>query len=89
MAEIERTLKPLDVEFDLRFYPGYPPMSVNPDHTWVAEVRGAVERGMGFYAPPFRGAGKPGSGLCHRKDRHSHLRLRGGPADGEQYPRPE
>ncbi len=48
MAEIERTLKPLDVEFELKFFPGYPPMSVNPDHRWVAEVRGAVERGMGF-----------------------------------------
>jgi succinyl-diaminopimelate desuccinylase len=48
MAEIERTLKPLDVEFDLKFYPGYPPMSVNPDHEWVMEVREAVKRGMGF-----------------------------------------
>jgi succinyl-diaminopimelate desuccinylase len=48
MAEIERTLKPLDVEFDLKFYPGYPPMSVNPDHEWVTEVRAAVKRGMGF-----------------------------------------
>jgi acetylornithine deacetylase/succinyl-diaminopimelate desuccinylase-like protein len=48
MAEIERTLKPLDVEFDLKFYPGYPPMSVNPDHEWVTEVREAVKRGMGF-----------------------------------------
>ena len=48
MSEIERTLKPLDVEFDLKFYPGYPPMSVNPDHVWVTEVREAVKRGMGF-----------------------------------------
>ena len=48
MAEIERTLKPLDVDFDLKFYPGYPPMSVNPDHQWVTEVREAVQRGMGF-----------------------------------------
>ena len=48
MAEIERTLKPLDVDFDLKFSPGYPPMSVNPDHPWVWEVRKAVERGMGF-----------------------------------------
>ena len=45
-----RTLEPLkkELEFDLKFYPGYPPMNVNPDHAWVAEVRGAVERGMGF-----------------------------------------
>lgn len=48
MAEIERTLKPLKVEMDLKFYPGYPPMSVNPDHSWVEEVRKAVEKGMGF-----------------------------------------
>jgi succinyl-diaminopimelate desuccinylase len=55
MAEIERNLKPLDVKFDLKFYPGYPPMSVNPDHPWVAEVREAVEKGMGFY-PRLSGA---------------------------------
>jgi len=55
MAEIERTLKPLDVEYDLKFYPGYPPMSVNPDHEWVAEVREAVQRGMGFF-PRLSGA---------------------------------
>jgi succinyl-diaminopimelate desuccinylase len=48
MAEIERTLKPLDIDYDLKFFPGYPPMSVNPDHRWVAEVRAAVERSMGF-----------------------------------------
>jgi len=48
MAEIERTLKSLDLELDVRFFPGYPPMSVNPDHAWVAEVREAVQRGMGF-----------------------------------------
>jgi len=50
MEEIERTLEPLrsDIDFDLRFYPGYPPMSVDPEHAWVNEVREAVERGMGF-----------------------------------------
>ncbi len=48
IEEIERTLKPLDVEFDLKFYPGYPPMSVNPDHKWVTEVRENVEKCMGF-----------------------------------------
>lgn len=48
MEEIERTLEPLDAEMDLKFYPGYPPMSVNPDHSWIEEVRGAVKRGMGF-----------------------------------------
>jgi succinyl-diaminopimelate desuccinylase len=55
MAEIERALKPLDVDFDLKFSPGYPPMSVNPDHPWVWEVRNAVERGMGFF-PRLSGA---------------------------------
>lgn len=55
MAEIERALKPLDVDFDLKFSPGYPPMSVNPDHPWVWEVRNAVERGMDFF-PRMSGA---------------------------------
>jgi succinyl-diaminopimelate desuccinylase len=48
MEEIEKTVKALDVDLDLRFFPGYPPMSVNPDHSWVADVRGAVERATGF-----------------------------------------
>ncbi len=55
MAEIERTLKPLNIDFDIKFYPGYPPMSVNPDHEWVTEVRNAVQRGMGFF-PRLSGA---------------------------------
>jgi succinyl-diaminopimelate desuccinylase len=55
MAEIERALKPLDIEYDLKFYPGYPPMKVNPDHAWVTEVREAVQRSMGFY-PRLSGA---------------------------------
>lgn len=48
MEEIERALKTDDADFDLKFYPGYPPMSVDQDHAWVAEVREAVKRGMGF-----------------------------------------
>jgi succinyl-diaminopimelate desuccinylase len=48
IEEIEQALKPLDVEFDINFYPGYPPMNVNPDHKWVKEVRCAVEKSMGF-----------------------------------------
>ena len=51
MEEIERALEPLrseGIDFELKFYPGYPPMSVNPEHAWVNEVREAVERGMGF-----------------------------------------
>jgi succinyl-diaminopimelate desuccinylase len=48
MAEIDRAVKIEEVDLDLRFFPGYPPMSMNPDHHWVSEVRSAVERGMGF-----------------------------------------
>jgi len=55
MQELESVLKPLDVQLYLKFYPGYPPMSVNPDHPWVSEVREAVQRSMGFY-PRLSGA---------------------------------
>jgi succinyl-diaminopimelate desuccinylase len=48
MEEIEKTVKALDIDLDLRFFPGYPPMSVNPDHKWVADVREAIEKGIGF-----------------------------------------
>ncbi len=48
MAEMEKTVKSLDAILELRFFPGYPPMRVNPDHKWVAEVREAVERATGF-----------------------------------------
>ena len=55
MQELERALKPQEAQLDLKFYPGYPPMSVNPDHPWVSEVREAVQRGMSFY-PRLSGA---------------------------------
>lgn len=48
MAEVERAVKIEGIDLDLKFFPGYPPMSVNPDHHWVAEVRRAIQRGMGF-----------------------------------------
>ncbi len=50
MAEIERTVKSpgMGIDVDLRFFPGYPPMRINPDHKWVAEVRRAVESSTGF-----------------------------------------
>lgn len=48
MKEIEMALKPLDLEYDLKFYPGYPPMKVDSDHAWVDEVKETVQRGMGF-----------------------------------------
>jgi len=44
MAEIEKTLKPLDVDMDLKFFPGYPPMRMNPDHHWIGEVQRAIEQ---------------------------------------------
>jgi succinyl-diaminopimelate desuccinylase len=58
MAEMERAIRHLDVDLELRFFPGYPPMSVNPDHSFVSLVREAVEKGMGF--PP-RLSGTQGS----------------------------
>jgi len=64
MAEIESALSPFKDRLDLKFYPGYPPMSVNPDHPWVSEVRGAV-KGAWDFCPPLRSPGKPGSGICH------------------------
>ncbi|MDD1752606.1 MAG: ArgE/DapE family deacylase [Methanotrichaceae archaeon] len=48
MEEIETIIKPLDVQLDLKFFPGYPPMRMNPDHRWVEEVKQAVNKGMGF-----------------------------------------
>jgi succinyl-diaminopimelate desuccinylase len=47
IAEIEETIRSVDVDVDLRFMPGYPPMWMNPDHHWVEEVRRAVERVRG------------------------------------------
>jgi succinyl-diaminopimelate desuccinylase len=55
MAEMEGALSAFQDRLDLKFYPGYPPMSVNPDHPWVEEVRAAVQRGMG-YLPRLSGA---------------------------------
>jgi succinyl-diaminopimelate desuccinylase len=49
ISEIERTLKPLEADFDLRFFPGYPPMYVNPDHPWVETVRQAVKESAGVF----------------------------------------
>jgi succinyl-diaminopimelate desuccinylase len=48
MAELERAIRHLDVDLELRFFPGYPPMSVNPDHSFVSLIKEAVEKGMGF-----------------------------------------
>lgn len=48
VAEIEKAIKPLNIDMDFRFFSGYPPMRMNPDHKWVAEVRRAVEMSTGF-----------------------------------------
>jgi succinyl-diaminopimelate desuccinylase len=55
MAEMEKTVKPLDVDMDLKFFPGYPPMRMNPDHHWIAEVKTAIEKVTGF-VPKLSGA---------------------------------
>jgi len=48
VLEMEKAIKSLDIDMDFRFFPGYPPMRMNPDHKWVAEVREAVEISTGF-----------------------------------------
>ncbi len=48
MEEMQGALADVNVDISLRFFPGYPPMSANPDHSWVAEVRDAVKRSYGF-----------------------------------------
>lgn len=55
MEEIEKCLKPLDAQLELKFFPGYPPMRINPDHTWVEVVRRTIEMAMGF-SPRLSGA---------------------------------
>lgn len=48
MEEMKGALADVNVDMNIRFFPGYPPMSVNPDHSWVEEVRDAVRRSYGF-----------------------------------------
>ncbi len=48
VAEMEQAIKPLGIDMDFRFFSGYPPMRMNPDHRWVAEVRRAVEIATSF-----------------------------------------
>ncbi len=48
IAEMETAIKPLGMDMDFRFFSGYPPMRMNPDHRWIAEVRRAVEMSTGF-----------------------------------------
>jgi succinyl-diaminopimelate desuccinylase len=55
MAQIENTIRSLDVDLDLKFFPGYPPMRMNPDHHWIEEVRGAIKKVTGT-VPKLSGA---------------------------------
>jgi succinyl-diaminopimelate desuccinylase len=48
ISEMEKAIKPLEIDMNFRFFSGYPPMRMNPDHNWVAEVRRAVEMSTGF-----------------------------------------
>jgi succinyl-diaminopimelate desuccinylase len=47
MAQIENTIGSLDVDLNLKFFPGYPPMRMNLDHHWIEEVKGAIEKVTG------------------------------------------
>ncbi|HWQ20387.1 MAG TPA: ArgE/DapE family deacylase [Methanotrichaceae archaeon] len=53
--ELERALQNLGPDMKIRFFPGYPPMYVNPDNRWITEVRETVERVTG-YLPKLSGS---------------------------------
>ena len=55
VEEIEKIVKPLGDDLDLKFFPGYPPMRMNPDHHWIRKVRRTVEQVTG-HAPKLSGA---------------------------------
>jgi len=46
-AEMEQTLKDLDVDLDWRVWMGYPPMKIDPHHPWVLRVEAALEKAIG------------------------------------------
>jgi succinyl-diaminopimelate desuccinylase len=46
-AEMEEAVAALPVDLEWRSWMGYPPMRIDPDHPWVAEVRGALEKASG------------------------------------------
>ena len=46
-AEMEGAVAGLPVDLEWRSWMGYPPMRIDPDHPWVAEVRSALERASG------------------------------------------
>jgi succinyl-diaminopimelate desuccinylase len=48
MDQIEKVVRSVPgVDLDLKFFPGYPPMRMNPDHRWIEEVKGAIEKVTG------------------------------------------
>lgn len=46
-AELERAVAALSVDLEWRSWMGYPPMRIDPDHPWVAEVSRALEGASG------------------------------------------
>jgi succinyl-diaminopimelate desuccinylase len=46
-AEMERAVADLGVDLEWRSWMGYPPMRIDPDHPWVAEVSRALEKASG------------------------------------------
>jgi succinyl-diaminopimelate desuccinylase len=48
MDQIEKVVgSASSVDLDLKFFPGYPPMRMNPDHRWTLEVKKALEKVTG------------------------------------------
>ena len=45
--EIEKKVKLSDVDLSIKFFPGYPPMRMNPDHFWVEEIKKIIEKVTG------------------------------------------
>ncbi|MGC9515012.1 M20 family metallopeptidase [Methanocrinis sp.] len=46
-SEMERAVAALPVDLEWRAWMGYPPMRIDPDHPWVAEVSRALEKASG------------------------------------------
>jgi succinyl-diaminopimelate desuccinylase len=46
-AEIENVVANLGIDLDWNWWYGYPPMRMDPDHSWVSEVAAAVEKVTG------------------------------------------
>jgi succinyl-diaminopimelate desuccinylase len=48
MDQIEKAVGSASgVDLELKFFPGYPPMRMNPDHGWTLEVKRAIEKVTG------------------------------------------